>query len=206
MELKTDELTEGELVIEQYLIDEGIKYEAQKEIKGLREDRYRTYRIADFYLPKFDIYIEFLGKWNGGESFRQDYKEKMKIYNSNNLACVYIWPDNLGFLKQALNYRIERELRMRNKKRHLAKFKWYQVDTDTNKYIVIFLLISTFLFFWLTRDNHTDWMVRVRLVVIILLLFYAFLLFVGISLSVLYYLVLRFVTNDKLESWLRRIL
>ena len=111
MEILKDELTEGELVIEQYLRDELYKFEVQKEIIGLKGDNIRTFRRADFYIKEYDIYLEFLGMWNKGEQYRQEYRDKMRVYNANNIACVYLWPDNLGFIKQALNYRIERELR-----------------------------------------------------------------------------------------------
>jgi len=203
---ETDELSEGELVVEQYLIDEGIKYEVQKEITGLKGDYDKSYRIADFYLNKFDVYVEFLGKWNAGEKYRLDYKEKMRIYNANNIACVYLWPDNLGFIKQALNYRIEKELRAKNKRKELVRFKQYQVDSELDKYIAVFLLLSAFLFLWFTRTNNTEWIVQVRIVILLLLLTAAVILFGGISLAFIYYFLIMFVKNEKLERKLKRFL
>jgi hypothetical protein len=203
---ETDELTEGELVVEQYLIDEGIKYEVQKEIRGLKGDYDRKKRRADFYLNKFDIYVEFLGKWNSGEQFRNEYKEKMRIYATNNIACVYLWPENLGFIKQALNYRIEKELRVKNKRKQLVRFKQYQVDSELNKYIMVFVLLASFLFLWITRTNNTDWMVGVRTSILFLLSVVALILFSGIFLAFVYYFLIIFVKNEKMERKLERFL
>jgi hypothetical protein len=56
----------------------GIRFEQYKPIFGLRDDRKRK-RIADFYLPDYDVYIEFLGLWNKNKE-RRRYREKMRVY------------------------------------------------------------------------------------------------------------------------------
>lgn len=102
------ESSEGERIIEFYLEDQNIKYESEKEIRSLKNDS-KGYRIADFYLPKFKVYLEFLGRWNVDGS-REQYKEKMNVYKENNISCIYIYPENLGALDMIFRMRLEKEL------------------------------------------------------------------------------------------------
>ena len=50
--------SEGELYIMDYLEDMNIKYIREVELNNLREDT-ASFRRADFYLPKYKVYIEF---------------------------------------------------------------------------------------------------------------------------------------------------
>lgn len=101
------ESSEGEEIIEYFLEDQAIKFEREVEINNLLNDS-KSYRKADFYLPKYKIYIEFLGNWNDPER-RLEYLEKMKVYNSNFIPCVYIYPDNLGVLEMIFLMRIREQ-------------------------------------------------------------------------------------------------
>lgn len=206
MELIKDELTEGELVIEQYLKDEGYSYEVQKEISGLIGDTKRSFRKADFYLKKYEVYIEFLGMWNKSEIHRTEYKEKMKIYAANNIACVYLWPDNLGFIKQALNYRIEKELRAKNKLKQLARFKRFQLNRNTYNFQLIWLTLLGFLYLWLTRNNNNEWPVAIREGILFSMSVMMFFLTVYLLLALYYSLLIRLGLDKKYGKGLEEIL
>ena len=96
--------TTGEEIIEFYLEDQEIKYEREFPIYGLKNDL-KSFRRADFYLPKFKVYLEFLGEWNKPEG-RKRYQEKMYIFAENKIPCIYIFPDNLGPLDLVFRIRM----------------------------------------------------------------------------------------------------
>lgn len=113
--------SEGERIIEEYLKEEDIKFLPEVKISNLIGDSI-PYRKADFYLPQFKTYIEFLGRWNV-ESNRESYREKMRIYKNNNIPCIYIYPDNLGILDFILKNRLRDVL-----KKHNYKFQLFRLN------------------------------------------------------------------------------
>lgn len=110
------ESTEGEKIIEYYLEDQEIKFEREVEILNLLNDT-KSCRRADFFLPKYKVYLEFLGKWNDYEK-RQAYLEKMKVYELNDIPCVYIYPDNLGALDIIFRMRLQKQFEKYSKLSH----------------------------------------------------------------------------------------
>jgi hypothetical protein len=102
------EPTEGEEFIEMYFQEEGIKYEREVEIAKLVGDD-KGFRRADFYLPKYKVYVEFFGMNNVPDG-RRGYYEKKAVYERNNVPCVYIYPDNLGTLGFMFKSRLKKEL------------------------------------------------------------------------------------------------
>jgi hypothetical protein len=202
-ELYKDDLSEGEIVIEQYLIDEGLKYEAQVDIKNLKGDFGKTHRTADFYLKQFDVYVEFLGKWNAGEKFKADYKNKMKVYAANKIPCVYLWPENLGFLKQALNYRIEKELRKKKKNKHLIRFKIYKLNSDVTLFSMIFILTSSFLFLWFTQNSQDERILVIQLTIYLTLGFFSILSFIALLIGFIQFLLIILGYDDRLDKWFK---
>jgi len=75
--MANNKLSEGEEFIREFLYERNITFEAQKELNDLKGDS-KSHRVADFYLPKFDVYVEFLGQWNISDEHKNRYKEKMK--------------------------------------------------------------------------------------------------------------------------------
>ena len=55
--------TDGEGAVKYALDKMGIEFEPEVIIPKLKGDK-KDHRIADFYLPESDIYIEYLGCWN----------------------------------------------------------------------------------------------------------------------------------------------
>ena len=119
--------TEGEEMISDFLFENNIKYEKEKKISGLKNDS-KTFRIADFYLPNFDIYLEFLGDWEKEEG-EDRYKKKMRVYKENNISCIYIWPNNLGCLNWIFKERLRAELLKRKEYQMLFSFEIKKIRT-----------------------------------------------------------------------------
>ena len=99
------EPTEGEKIIGFFLDDEGIKFRRYEKIYNLEDDS-KDHREADFYLPKYKVYLEFEGQWNN-EKDKERYKEKKVVYKKNNIPCIYIYPDNLATLKYLFYMRLK---------------------------------------------------------------------------------------------------
>lgn len=118
--------SEGEEIIEMYLDDQGIKYQREVEITGLRGDT-KSVRRADFYLPRYKVYLEFLGEWNTPKG-REEYHIKKDVYKNNNIPCIYIYPENLGILDFIFHKRLQKELEKRPElKWQLFKYKLWRI-------------------------------------------------------------------------------
>ena len=140
---KEETFSEGEETIKEFFEEEGIRYEFQRKIK-LKDDRFEN-RIADFYLPQYKVYIEFLGQWNNQQD-KERYKEKMRAYERNNVPCAYIFPDNLGILKTIFKRRLKKTLQKYPKlKWQLFKLNW---NIFTQK-IGLQLIILGFLIYYI---------------------------------------------------------
>ena len=113
-------VSEGEELIKEFLEEKGIKVKEQVKIPKLKND-YADYRVADFYLPQYRIYIEFLGKWNE-EKHRRKYIKKKEVYTNNRIPCVYLYPDNLGILNFILFKRVTKVLKQYGLKWQLLKW------------------------------------------------------------------------------------
>ncbi len=112
--------SEGEEYIADYLKQVNIKYIQQSRITNLTGDTYQ-FRVADFYLPDYKVYIEFEGLYNNPEH-KKNYQEKSKIYSNNNIPCVYIFPENLGFIEFAFDKRIQKEMKKYNLTKELNRY------------------------------------------------------------------------------------
>jgi predicted nuclease of restriction endonuclease-like RecB superfamily len=150
--------SEGEKFIGEFLEENNFDFKREVKLIKLKGD-YASYRIADFYLPKFKVYIEFLGKWNEDKQ-RKKYNKKRKIYQENKIPCVYIYPDNLGTINWLFKRRLKSVLKKHHMKWQLLKLNYknfieekdnigfiilgylvYKIDNNIAKFILLFLLI-----------------------------------------------------------------
>lgn len=115
--------SEGEEFLEDYFFSIGIEFESQKKILSLKND-FREFRIADFYLPKYKVYVEFFGLWNNNGN--EEYRRKKEIYKLNNIPCIYIYPENLGIIDYTFDKRIQLELEKYKLKRELRAYKLFK--------------------------------------------------------------------------------
>jgi len=60
----------------------------------------------DFFLPDFNIYIEFFG-WSHIPTYQDKVNEKKSVYRRNNVKCIYLYHKESKYLEENL----EKELK-----------------------------------------------------------------------------------------------
>lgn len=133
--------SDGERAVRVALDNLGLKYEQEKEINFLKGD-YKGSRRADFFLPKYNIYIEYLGGWDKKNSEerkkeRARYNEKKDAYSLNDVKCIYIYPNQLNYVSNVIKKGIEK---FGNKVEPLPFYKNPLIISITTA--IIFLLLS----------------------------------------------------------------
>jgi hypothetical protein len=73
--------SDGEFIIAKFLLDNNIEYLYEKKYKD-------TLKRCDFYLTKYDLYIEYTGMSNI-ESCRVNYEKKREFCLKNGLNCIF---------------------------------------------------------------------------------------------------------------------
>lgn len=137
-------MSEGEEYIADFLDSENIKYEAQARIHALKNDL-KQHRDADFYLPQYEVYIEFFGQWNI-ESQKPRYRDKKKIYKLNKIPCVILYPENLGIIEYVFHKRLINEFKKYKLKNALLKYRLYELWKDRNENLIL-LFIGCLIFY-----------------------------------------------------------
>ncbi|MGV6844938.1 MAG: hypothetical protein ACWA42_02280 [Lutibacter sp.] len=138
--------TEGEIFIGEYLKSQNIKYKTELKINNLFNDS-KQYRLADFYLPKYRVYIEYYGQWNKDKESRARYKEKSYVYIKNNIPCIYIYPDNLGIIDFTFPARMVKVLKTHGMDKELLKYRMKQfIDDRGNLFFYLALMLFVLIF------------------------------------------------------------
>ena len=132
-----NEPSEGEIFLREFLNDEGINFHTEVKLPSLKND-YKSYRVADFYLPRYGVYLEFLGRWNRSEEDKNKYKEKIKIYEQNKVPCMFIYPENLGIIHYTFRHRLRQILKKHKMDRELFRF---------NLMLLVYDRLSSFFWF-----------------------------------------------------------
>jgi len=90
----------GERRIADYFVKNNINYIYEYDAKG--RFLFFDYKISspDFYLPDYDVYVEYWGLVNADDSrtraqYVRTMKRKMAIYYRNKIKFISIYPDNL---------------------------------------------------------------------------------------------------------------
>jgi hypothetical protein len=65
-----------------------------------QKPRGNLFSLPDFYLPVYDVYVEYWGLVNADdrwtrEKYEKNMRRKMAIYHRNNIKFISIYPDNL---------------------------------------------------------------------------------------------------------------
>jgi hypothetical protein len=102
-----------------------LEYREQHLIPGLN-DKYSTHRVADFYLPKYNVMVEFAGRWNRSKDERKRYQDKKEVYEINKIPCVWIYPDNLGVLHYIFHKRLQSVLGTYGLENRLLRYRLIQ--------------------------------------------------------------------------------
>ena len=99
--------SKAEKKIADYLVSHGIKYEYEKMV--------RTWALGskigfpDFYLPQYNVYVEYWGN-PGDPHYSRQMKWKMAKYRKHNYNLISIYPDNLANLDWIFPLRFKTEL------------------------------------------------------------------------------------------------
>jgi hypothetical protein len=168
--------SEGEEFLKAFFDEYGIKNEPEKIIPKLKDD-FKQYRIADFYLPEYKVYVEFFGLWNTVKC--EDYKSKKKIYEINDIPCIYIYPENLGIIKFIFDKRLQNELSKRNLKKELFKYRFLKFKKNGEyKYYITFILFILLFIPWklysLPKIRTGDYVLSSIFILIMMYLAYEF--------------------------------
>lgn len=138
-------LTEGENYVAKFLEDLNIAYESEKVLTRLKNDT-KEFRRVDFYLPEFDVYLEYNGQWDVNEFHRNRYREKRRVLEQNNCSLVELYPNQLGIIEYSLPRNIAKVLSEKQNHQHLLrKFRWkmvrYEGDFPDPALLIICLLL-----------------------------------------------------------------
>lgn len=103
--------SDGERAVCAALKNLNIKYEQEKVIDFLEKDT-KKYRVADFFLPKYNLYIEYLGGWDKKNPEhrameRRRYGHKKYVYRKNAVRCIWIYPNQLNYVSSVIMNSIE---------------------------------------------------------------------------------------------------
>lgn len=145
-DVNLQESSEGEDYIAEYFDSIDMEYREQHVIPGLN-DKYAGYRVADFYLPKYKVMVEFAGRWNRSEEERLRYTHKKAVYESNDIPCVWIYPDNLGILHYIFHKRLEVVMGTHKLEKALFRYRLAQFwNADSTNFVGI--MFGLFLLFY----------------------------------------------------------
>jgi hypothetical protein len=147
--------TSGEKQVRRTLRDLGVKAIPQYHISNLRGDK-KSYRIADFFLPDYGVFVEFLGTWDNPnkkkrEEYRRDNNIKKRVYEKNGLKCIWIYPNH----QKSLDFVLKKKLNVFKKK---PKIKPYGLKEEKNCSTLLivsifFILIGLFFISWNSNDS-----------------------------------------------------
>lgn len=140
----SDGPSEGEKFIGEFFYSEGIDFDTEVPLNSLKQDT-KAFRKADFYLINYKVYVEFFGRWNSSDEDKRKYREKMRVYNINNIPCIYLFPENLGIIHYSFRYRLRRVLKNHNMKKELFHFNLKQFIDDKLSSIFWFAIIHIFI-------------------------------------------------------------
>lgn len=140
-----NELSEGEIFLVQFFKEEDIKFKSEVKIEQLQGDE-KQYRNADFYLPKYKIYVEFFGQYNVSPEHKTRYQIKKNIYEANKIPCVYLYPENLGIIGHIFSLRMKKELAKYNMDKELFSFRLHEIFADRGETLVYIALAILFAF------------------------------------------------------------
>ncbi len=105
--------SKSEMTVANCLRQLGLEYEYEKPVDVWARGKAYTL-LPDFYLPQFDIYIEFWGLASQ-EEYRKKMAWKKKMYRRRNIIVIHLYPHHLK-LKGKLNRLIMKKIKHQVKK------------------------------------------------------------------------------------------
>jgi len=84
--------------ITRFFAENGIRYEHETVGERNRRVFRRLFAKPDFYLPDFDIYVEYWGLAHAGRDYVQRMRRRMNAYNRHGIRFISLFPEDLGKL------------------------------------------------------------------------------------------------------------
>jgi very-short-patch-repair endonuclease len=162
--------SEGEIYLSHLFKKWGIKFEKQKKIEGLQNDS-KSYRVADFYLPKFNVYIEFNGHYR---DHREQYDEKIRVYKLNRIPCVFIYPENLGFIQFTFDQRIQKVLTEYEMFKQLKAYRLLKLKEEGLDKIVKFIFLFAGLVASIVLSKSLSKNIEISILLILACMYHAY--------------------------------
>jgi len=79
----------SELVVDNFLYDNGVKHDIHVQYPF--DGNY----VCDFYLPTYDVWVEYFGLYDEIDSYTKDANHKIKTCDDNGLTLISIFPRDL---------------------------------------------------------------------------------------------------------------
>ena len=95
----------SETLIDNWLYKNGYKHEYEKIVNVNNE--YQSVIVCDFYLPDFDIYIEYWGKYD--EKYISRKHAKRKIYKEQNLKLLELDYESIKKINEVMANALKKE-------------------------------------------------------------------------------------------------
>ena len=87
--------SKAEKQIADYFANSNIRYAYEWKAQTDGTIFKRTFAHPDFYLPDYNVYVEYWGLVSASKDYRRVMKWKMKQYRQNNIRFISVYPDNL---------------------------------------------------------------------------------------------------------------
>ena len=99
--------SKGEKQIADCLYQHGIKYRYEPKLLVGGWFSKKKPCMPDFYLPKYNVYIEYWGLAKKSAAYRHNMKKKMKQYQSGRVKVISIYPKDIRDLEWAMKRQFE---------------------------------------------------------------------------------------------------
>ena len=88
----------AEQTIADYFTRNGIRYEYERGVQTNALIFKTTFARPDFYLPDYNVYVEFWGLADASRNYERTMKWKMAQYHRNRINFISLYPRNLDNL------------------------------------------------------------------------------------------------------------
>lgn len=107
----------------------------------------KEWRVPDFYLKNYKVYVEYFGMYNHNKETRAEYDLKRDVYFKNDIPVIILHPHQLGIIEYAFHVGMLKTLKV--KKFNLGKQLFlYRLKRFISKSAgVNFAMIAFFVFF-----------------------------------------------------------
>ena len=103
--------SKAELIIDNYLYNHSIKHEYEKKIKV-----HGNSILYDWYLPDYDVYIEYWGFF--GKDYMKRKEEKIRLYRKGKLTLISIEDIMFKDIYENLGKLLEQDIKLKNLRKH----------------------------------------------------------------------------------------